>query len=146
MNSSTFTRLATVAASFVLAAAAHAGPTNNGAGAAQVAAAKAVPMATTAKMAILYSPISGTIRSKNVASVSSPSVGIYCFAPTTAQNLDKIYPLVSVEWGWSSGNSLVAMVRDTAEFTNCAAGELEVRTFDLTGVPSGSVAFYLMLL
>jgi hypothetical protein len=147
MNESGFRTVAALTASFLVAAAAHAAPaTNNGASASQLAAAKAVPMATTAKMAILYSPISGTIRSKNVVSVTNPDVGIYCFAPATAQNLNKIYPLVSVEWGWSSGNSLAATVRDTAEFTSCGAGELEVRTFDFNGSPSGVVAFYLMLL
>jgi hypothetical protein len=146
MNDPRSTRIAAVAASLLLAAAAQAGTTNNGATASQIAAAQAQPMATGAKLALLHSPISGTIRKKNVAAVTNPDTGVYCITPTTAQNLNKIYPNVTVEWGWSSGNSLAAFVRDTAEFTSCGAGQLEVRTYDFAGNPSASVAFYLMLL
>ena len=145
--------LALAAAALSIASAAFAGPMpNNGAAAAAKQAAEgAQQIASTgsvARMAILYSPLSGTIRSKGVANVTSPDTGIYCVTPMVAIRQTKFYQSVSPEWGWSSGNSLVAMARDNADgFTSCPnAGDFEVRTFDLTGNASGLVAFFLEVL
>jgi len=130
-----------------IASAAFAGgvPNNGAAAAAKVAAEGAQPMATStvARAAVLYSPFSGIIRSHNVASVTAVDTGIYCIAPTNRIRMKNFYLSVSVDWGWSGGNSLVVMTRDTADgFTSCGAGEFEVRTFDLTGTPSTSVGFF----
>jgi hypothetical protein len=146
------TLLALAAAALSIASSAFAGPVpNNGAAAAAKQAAEGAQPFTTgsvARMAILYSPLSGTIRSKGVLTVTSPDVGIYCVTPMTAIRQTKFYQSVSPEWGWSSGNSLVAMARDNADgFTSCPnAGDFEVRTFDLTGNASGLVAFFLEVL
>jgi hypothetical protein len=139
--------LATVAA-MSIAPCAFAGPMpNNGAAAAARQAAEgAQPMAaySTTKMAVLYSPFNGIIRGRNVSNVSNPDVGIYCVTPAHAINQGKFYQSVSPEWGWSSGNSLVAMARDNADgYTSCNTGDFEVRTFDLTGAASSVVAFFL---
>ena len=145
--------LALAAAALSIASAAFAGPMpNNGAAAAAKQAAEGAQPFTNAaggaKMAILYSPFNGTIRAKNVLTVSSPSTGIYCVSPLVVINQQAHYQSVSPEWGWSSGNSLVAMARDNADgFTSCPnAGDFEVRTFDLTGNASGLVAFFLEVL
>lgn len=140
---------ALAATAVLLATSAHAaGTANNGASVAprQSDTMAGGPFGTRAKVAVLHSGIVGTVRSKNVTAVSSPSTGIYCITPAVALDLTKTYPSVSVEWGWSSGSSLAAFVRDTGDgFTSCAAGDLEVQTYDLTGTASAAVAFLLQI-
>jgi len=57
--------------------------------------------------------------------------------------------LVSIEWGESSGNALLAFWRDTRLSTDCGSGQLEVQTFDFDagGAPVASqrVAFDLVI-
>ena len=91
------------------------------------------------------------IRSKGVADFTNPSTGIYCITPGVNLNLKKIYPLVSIEWGRSSGNALLAFWRDTTlNNKDCGPGLLEVQTFDfdsgtLPPVPSAQVGFDLVI-
>lgn len=141
----TFTKTLPVALAAALSLASSAfaaSPLNNGADPAAARAKGVQQMSSGASLAVLYSPFVGILRAKNVAAVTSPTTGIYCVTPSVARPLTK-YQTVSVEWGWSSGNSLLAMVRDTADgYTSCGADDYEVRTFDLTGNPSSAVAFY----
>lgn len=141
---------ALAATAMLLATSAHAagGTPNNGSLVVpeQSATTAGGPFGTRAKVAVLHSGIVGTVRSKNVVTVSSPSTGVYCITPAVALDLTKAFPSVSVEWGWSAGNSLAAFVRDTGGgFTSCAAGDLEVQTYDLVGNRSAAVAFLMQI-
>jgi hypothetical protein len=110
----------------------------------------ATAFTTNAKLALSWSPFGGTLRSKGVKSVTNPTTGVICITPSVSLNLAKIYPLVSVEWGESSGNALLAFWRDTSiDNVDCGAGKLEVQTFDFNGggspIASQSVAFDLVI-
>lgn len=124
---------------------------NNAKAGRAVTPAVALPTAftTNAKLALSWNPFSGTVRSKGVKSVSNPFTGVICVTPSVSLNISKIYPLVSIEWGNSSGNALLAFWRDTSQSSDCSAGELEVQTFDFnaggTPVASQSVAFDLVI-
>lgn len=142
--------MALAATAMLLATSAHAagGAPNNGARVVpkQSTTTAGGPFGTRAKVAVLHSGVVGTVRSKNVMAVSNPSTGVYCISPSVALDLTKTFPSVSVEWGWSSGNSLAAFVRDTGDgYTSCLEGDLEVQTYDLTGNPSAAVAFLLQI-
>lgn len=127
--------------------------TNNRAAGHSRAVEAAVPptaFTTNAKLALSWNPFQGTVRSKGVKSVSNPSTGVICITPSVSLNISKIYPLVSIEWGESSGNALMAFWRDTSiDNFDCGAGLLEVQTFDFNGggspVASQSVAFDLVI-
>ena len=101
--------------------------------------------ATNARVAYFYSRGFDPARSKNVASFTNPSTGIYCITPSVLVNLTKDYPMVSIEWGSSLGEALLAFWQNVAVFTDCPAGALEVQTWDFNGggspVPSANVAF-----
>jgi hypothetical protein len=143
--SKTLLALAAVALSIASSAFAAGVPNNGAAAAARQAAEGAQPLSgTTARMAVLYSPFNGIIRSKGVASVNHIATGINCITPMVAIRQTKFYQSVSVDWGWSSGSSLVVMTRDNADgFTDCPnAGDFEVMTFDPTGAASDSVGFF----
>ena len=86
--------------------------------------------ATKALVAYFYSRGNSAPRSKNVNSFTHPSTGIFCIHPSIL--LGKIYPLVSVEWNTSLGNSLLAFWKVGA--TDCASGWFEVTTYDFKGV------------
>ncbi len=74
----------------------------------------------------------GNDRSIGVLRFTNPSRGIYCLQPSSPLKLRKIYPLVSIEWDRSFGESLVAFWRDTSIGTDCPPGNLEVRTYDIS--------------
>ena len=100
---------------------------------------------TKAKLALLLSPFNGVRRSIGVASVTNPSTGVYCIAPSVPINLTGIYPQVTVEWGESAGNALMAFWRDTTKGAECDTSQLEVMTFDFNSaskpVLSNQVSF-----
>jgi len=81
-----------------------------------------------------YSPsFGGIIASKNVAAVNSPATGVFCVVPIVPLNAGSL-PIVSVEWGASSGNSLMAFLVNSV--FDCPAGQIDVRTYDFNaGVP-----------
>jgi hypothetical protein len=92
---------------------------------------------------LTYSPIFGTIIfSKNVSTVSIPKTGVFCVVPIKAIPSGSL-PSVTAEWGFSSGNSLLAYLEQDA--SDCGAGQVEVLTFDFNAggapVPSMNVAF-----
>ncbi len=113
---------------------------------------EAPPFATRAKVAVLYRNGFGILKSKGVGAVTTVEPGVHCITPTATLNLAGTYPTVNVEWGWSSGSSLIAYTFDNVSFVGffaCAATDLVVMTFDTTGgvpTPSDNVAFTLEIL
>jgi hypothetical protein len=88
---------------------------------------------------LTYSPFFDTIIfSKNVSTVTSPSTGVFCVVPIKAIPSGSL-PSVTVEWGFSAGNALLAYLEQQA--SDCGAGQVEVRTFDFNsgGAPVASV-------
>jgi hypothetical protein len=101
------------------------------------------PKAAKGSVLLIYSPsFGGILLNKGVASVTEPSTGVFCVATTKPLGTNAL-PVVGVEWGQSSGNSLLAYYENGT--FDCAAGQIEVRTFDFNAggapVPSDLVAF-----
>lgn len=67
------------------------------------------------------------VRAKNFIALARPSTGLYCLTPAAGINLVGSVAVVTVEWGNSLGNDLLAFVNDGTH--NCPAGQLEVRTY-----------------
>ncbi len=126
---------------------------NGGTSAAKVApmAAGPYPLAkTNAKLAALITPNDGVIRAKGVADVTHPDVGIYCIKPSARLDVTTIIPIVTVEWGYSSGDSLLAFYYDWYQFGSgeCPDGYLEVQTYNFGGgapVLANTVAFFIQV-
>jgi hypothetical protein len=80
---------------------------------------------------LYYNAQSATItRSNNVAKVTNPSTGTYCITPLKAVDANAIYPVASAEYitsGWVPFGAYVTW-QDTTVATDCAPGDLEVRT------------------
>jgi hypothetical protein len=90
-------------------------------------------------IAFVYSPsFYGIELNKGVASVTSPSTGIYCVQPRAPLKASAL-PVVQVDWGGSQGNSLAAAY--SYYLTKCSSGQIEVHTYDFTGAPTNLVAF-----
>jgi hypothetical protein len=104
---------------------------------------------STARLTALIGQNGVVIRSKNVASVTNPSTGITCIRPAAGSGISigRIVPSVNVEWGWSSGNDLVAYYfsNEPTFFTDCPRGHIEVRTYDFAGNLSSRVAFTIVV-
>ncbi len=104
----------------------------------------AMPPAGGAKGTVLlvYKGLNNTIVfKKGVAAVSNPSTGIYCVTTTVPLPAGAL-PVVTVEWGNSVGNSLLAYWVDSV--FDCPAGQIDIRTYDFSsGAPvlSHNVAF-----
>jgi hypothetical protein len=73
------------------------------------------PFTTRAKLAVFQSAFAfgGTVRSKNVTSVSRIATGVYCVVPAIEVDLTAIYPQLTTEWTLSSGSSGLAYWRNT---------------------------------
>jgi hypothetical protein len=153
---SKFTSVAVIAAGLVAVAPAYAAPNHAvpNAGVTRQLPPQQPPVATPRRTKELlqldYEGLSNTIiRSTNVSSVTNPSTGIFCITPTVAVNAATVYPMLSIEWGDSSGFALLAYWKDTTIFTDCSAGQLEVTTYDFnaggTPVLSQKVAFDLVV-
>lgn len=104
----------------------------------------------TTKAKVMYGYFRGFIadRSKNVSDFQHPSTGIYCIQPSIAVDFNNDTPQTGVEWDWSSGFGLWAFWQDVADFSDCPAGYLEVKTYDLesgAAVQSDNVAFDMVL-
>ena len=68
-------------------------------------------------------------RSKNVVAVFSPVDGVTCIKPKAGViTISKVVPLVTVEWGQSFLNDLLAFYENIK--VDCPAGYLEVRMYD----------------
>jgi hypothetical protein len=110
-----------------------------------------IPFTTRAKLAVFQSAFAfgGTVRSKNVTSVSRIATGVYCVVPAIDVDLAGVYPQLTTEWTLSSGNSGLAYWRNSALTSTCPVGHIEVRTFDFNGggaaVASDKVAWVLVV-
>jgi hypothetical protein len=104
------------------------------------------PAQSTARLAALIGPNGQLIRSKNVATVTNPSIGITCIRPTPGMgiNVNRIVPSVTVEFSFSDGTDVLAFY-NSPEFTDCPSGQIEVLTFDFDGNLSDRVAFTIVV-
>lgn len=130
----TFGCFTAVAASLAIALPVHATDTQYNGGDSPAASADiggASAFASGVKLAYSYTR-GGNDRSVGVLKFTNPRVGIYCIQPSSPLKLKRIYPLVSIEWDRSLGESLVAFWRDTSIRTDCPAGNLEVLTWDIS--------------
>ena len=109
----------------------------------QPPASLALMSKTASDVDLIYSPITGAFATKGVASISNPQTGVFCITPTKKINYNSTIPVVTVEWGQSLGNSLLAFYELGA--FDCTKGDIEVRTYDFNagGAPVSSelVAF-----
>ena len=79
---------------------------------------------------------------KNFTSVRRPSTGVYCLTAGGGIAPSSFGPaaFVTVEWGFSTGNSLAAF-DDSFNTNDCLSTEFEVQTYDFSGTLSNGVAF-----
>jgi len=131
-----------------LAMAAENGPSPNGGLSGEYISTATVPwpVAKSSSKLAAYIWSGGVIRAKGVADVTHPDVGIYCIKPSMRMDISLVVPIVSVEWGYSSGYALLAFYFDYTQFGSgdCPAGYLEVLTYNFgsgTPVLADSVAF-----
>jgi hypothetical protein len=69
------------------------------------------------------------LKTKGFSAVTRPSTGIYCLTPSVDVSNPTI--MVSVEWGNSLGNDLVAVsVQTPLPFTPCTGSDIQIRTYD----------------
>lgn len=86
-------------------------------------------------------------RSKGVASVTSPVVGLVCIKPSATFNVNQIVPNVSIDFS----NSFVGnnMVEYRSAGVGCPTGNIAVRTFvldpDVNKRPDDGVAFTIVV-
>jgi hypothetical protein len=125
------------------AALAGGGSTNDGPG---QPSAKGIggAQAPGARLAVVVREDGSVLRSKGVKAVTNPAPGIYCISPSRSAGIKpkKYVPSVSVEWGSSSGDALMAQWH--ASNGHCASKRIEVHTYngdDGTWDPDGEVAF-----
>jgi hypothetical protein len=94
----------------------------------------------------LVVPGPGLMYAKGFSGVTHPSTGTYCLAPSgTLSSATHPIALVSAEYEYSSGSSLVAYPGDKGEATDCPAGNYTVYTKNFSGAASDSVAFYIVI-
>ncbi|MBV8801011.1 MAG: hypothetical protein JO208_14545 [Alphaproteobacteria bacterium] len=111
------------------------------------AAGKRGPRPGAVVLELYYNAKTATItRSYNVANVSSIAQGTYCITPTNPVDPNKIYPAGSAEYlnnGWYPYAGYVSW-QDTTVATDCAAGDLEVKTI-YGGGPQNAISFSLLV-
>jgi hypothetical protein len=125
------------------AALAGGGSTNDGPGASSAKGIGGV-QAPGARLAVVVDRDGSVLRSKGVKAVTNPDPGIYCINPSKGSKFKfrKYVPSVSVEWGNSSGDGLLAQWHAGA--SHCAPKRIEIHTYngdDGTWDPDGNVAF-----
>lgn len=86
-------------------------------------------------------------RSKGIAGVTSPQVGLVCIQPSPALNVNQIVPVTSIDFSKSVvGNNLVEY---RSASVGCPTGNIAVRTFvltpDVTKRPDDGVAFTIVV-
>ena len=74
------------------------------------------------------------VRGKGVASVTHPSTGVFCIKPLVSVDVQTLVPVVSVEWGRSSGNA--NLVQYAGANINCPTDRIEIFTFSPGAVTS----------
>uniref|UniRef100_B8HWC9 Uncharacterized protein n=1 Tax=Cyanothece sp. (strain PCC 7425 / ATCC 29141) TaxID=395961 RepID=B8HWC9_CYAP4 len=89
------------------------------------------------------------VRSKAVSSVTRPSTGQYCIQPSvTTIDVNKIVPVVTVDWSNSSGDNNTVQYRSSGN--GCPSGTIAILTFAFNTTTlqmelSNSVAFTLQV-
>lgn len=92
------------------------------------------------------------VRSKGIASISSPETGIVCIQPSGSINVNNIVPIVSVDFSRSLGNDNLVQYRSSG--TGCPSGNIAVRTFRFdknsssivnSFVPADAIAFTIIV-
>lgn len=81
--------------------------------------------------------LNSKVPSKNVASVSKPTTGVFCIKPAASSGITTSNTTIIASVDAQSANGSEATVQ--SEPKNCAAGEFEVDTFD--GEVSGTSIF-----
>jgi hypothetical protein len=86
-------------------------------------------------------------RTKGVAGVTSPGVGLVCIQPSSALNVSQIVPVVSIDFSNSVvGNNLVEY---RSSGIGCPTGNIAVRTFvldpNVNKRPDDGVAFTIVV-
>ena len=96
---------------------------------------------STARLAGIFGSSCEKIRTRGVGLVKHPATGICCIKPKARTHLDvtRIVPIVTVDWGQSSGNDLMAFF--SSELSECTAGYIEIRRYDLTGTLTDRAGF-----
>jgi hypothetical protein len=125
------------------AAIAGGGDTNDGPGEASASRIGGA-QARYARLVAVVDRDGSVLRSKGVKAVTNPDPGIYCIRPGKAARIKfgRYVPSVSVEWGNSAGNGLLAQWH--ASGAHCAARRIEVHTYngdDGSWDADGDVAF-----
>jgi hypothetical protein len=137
--------------SVIVLAAALAGLAFGSAYAAQPNAPRTVPFAidpmqaagTPPTIAFIYSPANyGIELNKGIAAITSPAIGIFCLTPRLVLKATSL-PVVTVDWGGSTGNSLAAFVSHYA--SSCTNSQIEVHTYNFAGAPTDNVAFQVIV-
>jgi hypothetical protein len=80
---------------------------------------------------------------RNFTAVSQPSLGIYCLTPAAGIDPTVTSAFATVEWGFSSGNSLAAFIEQPEG--DCTTAQYEVQTYDFTGALTNNVAFQIFV-
>ncbi len=85
-------------------------------------------------------------KTSNVASVRSPSAGIYCVVPGASINAATEPAAVTPEVGYSA-SGVLPLAALNAKQTNCNANEFEVDTFNARApaAPAGGASFALLI-
>lgn len=86
-------------------------------------------------------------RSKGVAAVTSPSVGLVCIQPSPALPVTQIVPVLSIDFSNSVVGNNIAEYRSSG--IGCPTGNIAVRTFvldpDVNKRPDDGVAFTIVV-
>lgn len=79
------------------------------------------------RVALVWDYELGVLRSKGVTQVRNPAAGLYCILPSTLTStaVKKAVPVVSADYGLSSGKALIATVYTG---TRCKSTEFGVQT------------------
>lgn len=101
------------------------------------------------RLLAFVNPDGSVERSKAVLSVTRPSTGQFCIKPSvTTIDVNKIVPVVTVDWSNSSGNNNTAQYRSSG--SGCPSGTIAILTFAFNTTTlemelSNSVAFTLQV-
>jgi hypothetical protein len=86
-------------------------------------------VAPQARIAAFVAAGGSVVRSKGIAGVSHPSVGLYCVDPAGSTfNVNTAVPLASVDWSSSLGDALLVEWRSAG--IGCPTQQFSVLTFD----------------
>ncbi|MBO3462210.1 hypothetical protein G7B40_006125 [Aetokthonos hydrillicola Thurmond2011] len=76
------------------------------------------------------------VRSKGVASFTSPATGLFCIRPSSGINVNNIVPIVSVEQSKSLANDNLVQYRSNG--SGCPNGNIAVATFRFNNTSDAS--------